>query len=64
MVWRPYRPGVEVAHTGGINGFSTVMAHYPESGLDIVVLANTSGAAPGQVEDRIAQWALGMPLEN
>jgi D-alanyl-D-alanine carboxypeptidase len=53
-----------VAHTGGINGFSTVMAHYPESGLDIVVLSNTGGGAPGQVEDRIARWALGMPLEN
>ena len=53
-----------VAHTGGINGFSTVMAHYPESGLDIVVLSNTGSGAPGQVEDRIARWALGMPLRN
>ena len=53
-----------VAHTGGINGFSTVMAHYPESDLDIVVLSNTSGAAPRRIEGRIARWALGIAVEN
>jgi D-alanyl-D-alanine carboxypeptidase len=52
-----------VAHTGGINGFSTVMAHYPDSDLDIVVLSNTSSAAPGQIESRIARWALGIAIE-
>ena len=53
-----------VAHTGGINGFSTVMAHYPESDLDIVVLSNTSSAAPGHVESSIARWALGIAVEH
>ena len=53
-----------VAHTGGINGFSTVMAHYPESDLDIVVLSNTSSGAPRQIESQIARWALGLAFEN
>lgn len=53
-----------VAHTGGINGFSTVMAHYPDSDLDIVVLSNTGSGAPGQIEGRIARWALGLAFEN
>ena len=53
-----------VAHTGGINGFSTVMAHYPESDLDIVVLSNTSSGVPGKIERRIARWALGLAVAN
>ena len=49
-----------VSHTGGINGFSAVMAHYPESDLDVVVLSNTSGRGPSQIADQIAKWALGI----
>jgi len=50
---------VRIGHTGGINGFSTVMAHYPDSDLDIVILSNTSSPAPSQMERIIAGWALG-----
>jgi CubicO group peptidase (beta-lactamase class C family) len=60
----PLGEHARVAHTGGINGFSTVMAHYPGSDLDIVVLSNTSSQAPGQVEGHIARWALGLALDN
>lgn len=60
----PLGEHARVAHTGGINGFSTVMAHYPGSDLDIVVLSNTGSRAPGQIEGRIARWALGLALEN
>lgn len=48
-----------VSHGGGINGFVTMMAHYPDSDLDIVVLSNTESGAPGQVTEMIARWALG-----
>jgi len=51
-----------VAHGGGINGFVTMMTHFPESDLDIVVLSNTEGGHPGQVAEVIAQWALGIEV--
>ena len=51
-----------VAHGGGINGFVTMLAHYPDADLDIVVLANTEGANPGRIADTIARWALGVEV--
>ena len=49
-----------VSHGGGINGFNAMLAHYPEAGLDIVVLSNTSGPHAGRVAQTIAKWALGI----
>ncbi len=49
-----------VSHGGGINGFSTQLAHYPEEDLDIVVLSNTPGAHVGTIAETIAKWALGI----
>ena len=51
---------VRIVHTGGINGFSTVMAHYPDDDLDIVILSNTSSRTPAEMEQIIAGWALGV----
>jgi CubicO group peptidase (beta-lactamase class C family) len=51
-----------VAHSGGINGFSTFMAHFPEEDLDVVVLANTEGAEPGRLAEVISRWALGLEV--
>ena len=51
-----------VAHGGGINGFSTMMAHYMESDLDIVVLSNTASEDAGRVAETIARWALGLEV--
>lgn len=51
-----------VAHGGGINGFSTMMAHYMESDLDIVVLSNTASEDAGRVAQTIARWALGLEV--
>lgn len=50
-----------VAHAGGINGFSAFMSYHPADSLTVVVLANgpTDG---GQVAERIARHALGLPL--
>jgi D-alanyl-D-alanine carboxypeptidase len=64
LVLTPLEASSRVAHSGGINGFTTRMSHYPESGLDIVVLSNTSSEAPEHIEGRIARWALGLAIGN
>ena len=51
-----------VSHGGGINGFNAMLAHYPEEGLDIVVLSNTNGPHAGRVAQTIAKWALGIDV--
>ena len=35
-----------VEHNGGINGFNTLLAYYPESHVTVVVLANLNGQTP------------------
>jgi len=51
-----------ISHGGGINGFVTMLAYFPEADLDIVVLSNTEGGHPGRVTETIARWALGIPV--
>jgi CubicO group peptidase (beta-lactamase class C family) len=53
-----------VSHGGGINGFVTSLARFPEADLDVVVLSNTPGPHPGQVSELIARWALGIEDMN
>jgi CubicO group peptidase (beta-lactamase class C family) len=36
-----------IAHGGGIDGFNTYLAHYPDSRTTIVALSNVAGPAPG-----------------
>jgi CubicO group peptidase (beta-lactamase class C family) len=36
-----------VAHGGGIDGFNTQMAYYPDSRTVVIVLSNVAGAVPG-----------------
>lgn len=43
-----------IRHGGGINGFRSALAHYPDSGHTIVVLANSETAQPAAISDRIA----------
>ena len=50
-----------VAHSGGINGFVTIAARYPDEDLSVIVLTNTPGATASQLEERIARVALGLP---
>ena len=52
----------KVSHGGGINGFITDLAYYPDDTVHVVVLANTSPSNPGRLADQIARVALGMPL--
>jgi D-alanyl-D-alanine carboxypeptidase len=49
-----------IGHSGGINGFSSMLSGYPDDSLIIVVLANNDGANPGRVAQRIARAAFGI----
>jgi CubicO group peptidase (beta-lactamase class C family) len=41
-------------HAGGINGFTTMLARYPDQGLTLVVLTNLTTSDPGHVADTLA----------
>ena len=49
----------QVWHNGGIDGFNTSMAYYPESALTIVVLGNVNGNAPDLLLAQLAAVAHG-----
>jgi CubicO group peptidase (beta-lactamase class C family) len=55
-------PHRRIHHGGGINGFISEVAHYPDDSLTIVVLSNTSPAPTNQVADNLARIAFGMPI--
>jgi D-alanyl-D-alanine carboxypeptidase len=50
----------KISHGGGINGFSTMIARYPEDRLCVIVLANTAGANTSGLETRISKLLLGI----
>ncbi len=50
-----------IAHGGGINGFISQLAYFPQDSLTIAVLANTSPAPSGAVAEAIARTVLGVP---
>ena len=39
----------EIAHGGGIEGFNTALAYYPDEKLTVVVLGNVNGSAPQEI---------------
>jgi CubicO group peptidase (beta-lactamase class C family) len=43
-----------IEHGGGIEGFNTELAYYPEDRLTVVVLANLNGQAPEQIASKLA----------
>jgi CubicO group peptidase (beta-lactamase class C family) len=49
----------EIHHGGGIEGFNTELAYYPEDKLVVVVLANLNGQAPPQIARKLAAVAHG-----
>src|SRR5262249_41832813 len=51
-----------VEHNGGIEGFSTELAYYPEDKLTVVVLGNFNSPAPGQIAASLAKVAHGEPV--
>ena len=50
-----------IAHDGGINGFVSMLAHYPDDDVVVAVLANSENGNPGAIERRVARAALGLP---
>jgi CubicO group peptidase (beta-lactamase class C family) len=48
-----------IAHGGGIEGFNTELAYYPDDKLTVVVLANLNGSAPGDIARKLAAVAHG-----
>ncbi len=51
----------KVHHAGGINGFLSQLAYYPDDQLHIAVLCNAESAQPGALENRLARAMLGLP---
>jgi CubicO group peptidase (beta-lactamase class C family) len=51
-----------VSHGGGVNGFNTILTHYPGSDLDVVVISNTPGPHVDRTAETIAKWALGIAV--
>jgi CubicO group peptidase (beta-lactamase class C family) len=48
-----------IEHNGGIEGFNTALAYYPDDKLTVVVLANLSGRAPESIAGNLAALAHG-----
>jgi len=48
-----------IEHNGGIEGFNTKLAYYPEDKLTVVVLANVNGRAPEEIAAKLAAIAHG-----
>jgi CubicO group peptidase (beta-lactamase class C family) len=46
-------------HGGGIEGFNTHLAYYPEAKVTVAVLGNLNGQAPSQIAARVAALAHG-----
>ncbi len=44
----------EIDHGGGIQGFNTEMAYWPEDQLTVIVLGNLNGNAPGEIATQLA----------
>lgn len=48
-----------IQHNGGIEGFNTQLAYFPDEKLTIAVLANMNTPAPGQIAPQLAAVARG-----
>ncbi len=48
-----------IEHGGGIEGFNTMLAFYPDDKLTVVVLSNINGSAPSDLASKLAALARG-----
>ena len=48
-----------IDHGGGIEGFNTMLAYYPDDKLTVAVLGNLSGGAPQEIAKYLGTLALG-----
>jgi CubicO group peptidase (beta-lactamase class C family) len=55
---RPYRDRAVISHGGGINGFITYLAHFPDDDLSVVVLSNLSSFEVERATHTLARRAL------
>lgn len=49
----------EIEHGGGIEGFNTELAYFPDDKLTVVVLGNLNGGAPSEIAAKLAAVANG-----
>ena len=49
----------QISHGGGISGFNTYLAYFPDEKLTVAVLGNINGNAPQQIAGRLAALAHG-----
>jgi CubicO group peptidase (beta-lactamase class C family) len=61
LVRQTYREHPTIGHGGGINGFLTNLAHWPDDDLTIVVLANCGAFPIQRAAFGLARRALGLP---
>jgi len=52
-----------IDHGGGIEGFNTFLAYYPDDKLTVVALSNLNGGAPQQIASQLAAIARGEKVE-
>jgi len=52
-----------IQHDGGIEGFNTHLAYYPDDKLTVVVLGNVNGGAPGEIGGKLAAMAHGETMK-
>ena len=52
-----------IDHGGGIEGFNTFLAYYPDDKLTVVALSNLNGGAPQQLVSQLAAIARGEKVE-
>lgn len=50
-----------IMHNGGIEGFNTMLAYFPDDKLTVVVLSNMNGPAVDELGQRLGPMALGLP---
>lgn len=48
-----------INHGGGIEGFNTMLAYYPQEQITVAVLGNLNGPAPDRIADMLGKVALG-----
>lgn len=60
----PFRTRPRQGHGGGISGFSTFLARYPEDRVTVVVLTNQGGGAAGAIANNVAAIYVAALREN
>ncbi len=53
-----------IHHGGGIDGFNTFLAYYPDTKVTIAVLANINGQAPSQIAAKLGDLAHGGTVQT